>query len=261
MSSIKNFFERVWFFTGHLSKKAYTAGLIVFSGLVAVAVLFIGVHGFTGATSVAHVPTYEVEEEDGSEEVAIEVPVSEALTADEASIEDVEWAMTPEAEEVTEEAPENVLVQETSITRNFKSSGNVTEEAEITSVDIRDYTALLRIVEAEATGEDLKGKILIANVVLNRVNSPRFPDTIYDVVHQKLNGKAQFSPIDDGRYYKVPITESTEEAVEAALKGVDHSQGALFFVAKSLASDRAASWFDRNLEFLFRHGVHYFYKY
>ena len=45
----------------------------------------------------------------------------------------------------------------------------------------QDYDALLRIVEAEATGGDLKSKVLIANVVLNRVNDERFPDSIYDV--------------------------------------------------------------------------------
>ena len=41
-----------------------------------------------------------------------------------------------------------------------------------------DYDILLRIVEAEASGEDEEGKLLVANVVLNRMNSEAFPDTV-----------------------------------------------------------------------------------
>lgn len=267
MSSIKRFFESVWFFTGHLSKKAYTTGMIVFSGLVAVAVLFIGVNGFTSSANVSHVPAYEVEEEDNSEENLLEELVSEEVTSEESQSYYVEWAIAQYETVQLAEAQrlsitkEPTLAQETDVIRDFRTSGNITEEATITTLSVEDYTALIRIVEAEATGEDLMGKILIANVVMNRVESNRFPDTIYGVVHQKLNGKAQFSPIDDGRYYTVPITSSTEKAVEQALSGVDYSDGALFFVAKSLASESAGSWFDRNLVFIMQHGCHSFYKY
>lgn len=120
-----------------------------------------------------------------------------------------------------------------------------------------DYESMLRIVEAEATSEDIIGKILVANVVLNRVRVSRFPNTVYDVVHQK----GQFSPLSDGRYYSVPITNSTVEAVNRALAGEDYSGGALFFVAKGLASSKAVSWFDENLTQVYKYGVHTFYKY
>lgn len=83
----------------------------------------------------------------------------------------------------------------------------------------QDYDALLWIVEAEATGGDLKSKVLIANVVLNRVNDERFPDSIYDVVFQYAGGSAQFSPVEDGRIYSVEITEDTIQAVDQAWKG------------------------------------------
>ena len=59
-------------------------------------------------------------------------------------------------------------------------------------MDGNDYYTLLQIVEAEATGGDIKSKILIANVVLNRVKDSRFPDTIYDVVWQTAGGSPQF---------------------------------------------------------------------
>ncbi len=45
-----------------------------------------------------------------------------------------------------------------------------------------DYDVFLRIVEAEAGTEDLKGRILVANVILNRVKNDEFPDTVTDVV-------------------------------------------------------------------------------
>ena len=47
---------------------------------------------------------------------------------------------------------------------------------------IKEYNVLLRIVEAEAGGEDIIGKMLVANVIMNRVNSSRFPDTVTEVV-------------------------------------------------------------------------------
>ena len=119
-----------------------------------------------------------------------------------------------------------------------------------------EIAILERIVEAEATGEDLKGKILVANVVLNRVNSKKFPNSIEGVVFQK----GQFSPIRDGRYYKVSIKDSTREAVSRALQGEDYSQGALYFAARQKASSKNMRWFDSNLTYLFRHGAHEFFK-
>lgn len=83
----------------------------------------------------------------------------------------------------------------------------------------KDLEALQRIVEAEAGGEDQDGKLLVANVVLNRVNSEKFPDTVVDVVMQREKGVAQFSPTVDGRYQSVRISEDTREAVERALYG------------------------------------------
>ena len=58
-----------------------------------------------------------------------------------------------------------------------------------------DYDTLLRIVEAEAGGEDENGKLLVANVVLNRVDSPLFPDTVREVGYQQDYGVYKFSPV------------------------------------------------------------------
>ncbi len=123
-----------------------------------------------------------------------------------------------------------------------------------------DYEVLLRIVEAEAGGEGEKGKLLVANVVLNRMNSKDFPDTVKDVVFQRSGQTYQFSPISDGRYYTVEITKETVRAVERALMGVDYSEGALFFAARKSADPERMKWFDENLVFLFSYGGHEFFK-
>ena len=123
-----------------------------------------------------------------------------------------------------------------------------------------DKEVLLRIVEAEATAEDVKGRMLVANVILNRVLSSKFPDNITDVVFQNNGRTYQFSPIKDGRYWSVTVSEKTREAVERVLNGEDYSQGALYFAARKLANPNNMSWFDRELTRLFRYGVHEFFK-
>lgn len=123
----------------------------------------------------------------------------------------------------------------------------------------RDLEALLRIVEAEAGGEDEEGKLLVANVVLNRVACEKFPDTVCEVVFQQDNGVTQFSPVKNGRFRSVEISEETLSAVERALEGEDISQGALYFAARKYADSEKMKWFDEKLVFLFSHGGHEFF--
>nr|WP_318683137.1 cell wall hydrolase [uncultured Acetatifactor sp.] len=124
----------------------------------------------------------------------------------------------------------------------------------------KDLEMLLRIVEAEAGCEDEEGKLLVANVVLNRVVSEKFPDTVSDVVFQRENGVTQFSPVSNGTIWSVEISEETVEAVGRALEGEDISQGALYFAAREYADSSKMKWFDDNLTFLFRHGGHEFFR-
>lgn len=123
-----------------------------------------------------------------------------------------------------------------------------------------DTGVLQRIVEAEATGEDIKGKMLVANVILNRVKNKDFPDSVKAVVFQRSGSTYQFSPIKDGRYYSVKISESTKKAVNRVLQGEDYSQGALYFSARIRADKNSMSWFDRHLTYLFKYGGHEFFK-
>ena len=124
-----------------------------------------------------------------------------------------------------------------------------------------DKEVLLRIVEAEATYEDVKGRMLVANVVLNRVVSKKFPNSVTEVVFQNNGETYQFSPIRDGRYWSVDISDKTREAVERVLSGEDESEGAMFFVARKYANKKSLRWFDTTLHFLFKHGGHEFFRY
>ena len=123
-----------------------------------------------------------------------------------------------------------------------------------------EVSVLERIVEAEAGGEDADGKLLVANVVLNRVRDEAFPDTISEVVFQRTGGVTQFSPVANGRFEAVTISEESKEAVERALLGEDISDGALYFVARKHADQSKVRWFDENLTPLFQHGGHEFFK-
>ena len=118
-----------------------------------------------------------------------------------------------------------------------------------------DYQVLLRIVQAEAGICDSKGKILVADVIINRVLSGKFPDSVKAVVYQP----SQFQPVSNGTINTVKVTAETIECVDRALAGEDYSNGALYFMNRR-ASGSAASWFDRRLTYLFAHDGHEFFR-
>lgn len=114
-----------------------------------------------------------------------------------------------------------------------------------------DAYLLAKIAMAEAEGEGIEGKALVILVVLNRVWSDEFPNSISEVIFQK----GQFSPIDNGRYDRVEPDQECYEALDLIqLEKWDKSQGALYFESES-----ASDWHRNNLKFLFQYGKHYFY--
>ena len=118
--------------------------------------------------------------------------------------------------------------------------------------DGEDERMLAKIAMAEAEGESVEGKALVILVVLNRVWSDEFPDSIEEVIFQKN----QFSPVaEGGRYWTTEPDAGCYEALELVMGGWDESQGALYF--ESTGKD---GWHSRNLEFLFEFGGHRFYR-
>lgn len=133
------------------------------------------------------------------------------------------------------------------------------ELAGTTRMSDKDYENLLAIVEAEAGGEDLEGRIMVANVILNRVSNTEFAENVTSVIWERAGGSPQFSPTADGRIYSVTVSDQTREAVNRAIDGEDLSQGALYFIAKDQSEQENVEWFEENLTFLFEHGGHSFY--
>ena len=114
---------------------------------------------------------------------------------------------------------------------------------------------LARIIHAESRGEPLLGQIAVGNVVLNRVRSSSYPNTIYGVIFDRKYG-VQFSPVLDGTIYNTPSYSSTL-AAKICLEGYDISEGALFFLRPELST---SSWIPNNRPYAFSVGKHDFYK-
>lgn len=124
--------------------------------------------------------------------------------------------------------------------------------------DSDDAYMLAKIAMAEAESEGVEGKALVMLVVLNRVWSDDFPDTIEEVIYERTStGGWQFSPMQDGgRWYTTEPDQECYEALELIqIEKWDESQGALYF-----ESEGKSNWHRENLEFLFQYGNHYFYK-
>lgn len=85
---------------------------------------------------------------------------------------------------------------------------------------------LARLINGEARGEPYKGQVAVGAVVMNRVKSSEFPDTISGVIYQK----GQFSCVTDGQFNKAIDENSTVyKAAQEALNGADPTNGCLFF--------------------------------
>lgn len=134
------------------------------------------------------------------------------------------------------------------------------EKEEGVCISDEEKMLLCKIVEAEAGCEDRTGKILVANVIINRMEDERFPNTIESVIYQEREGVPQFSPVADGRLTNAVPDDETIEAVEAALMGEDYSQGALYFMARKYADAENVKWFERALDKVLTYGGHEFYK-
>ena len=114
---------------------------------------------------------------------------------------------------------------------------------------------LSRIISAEAKGEPFAGQIAVGNVVLNRVRSSAYPNTIYGVIFDRKHG-TQFSPVSFGTIYNSP-TESAVIAAKICLEGYTLSDSALFFLNPRIATN---NWIVKNRPFAFRIGNHDFYN-
>ncbi len=99
-------------------------------------------------------------------------------------------------------------------------------------VSTEEVELLTRVIHGEARGENFEGQVAVGAVVLNRLKDPRFPKTIHSVVYQS----GAFTAVNDKQIHLNPNDESYK-AAEAALSGLDPSNGALFYFNPHLATD------------------------
>ena len=120
--------------------------------------------------------------------------------------------------------------------------------------DAMDYFWLSRIIHAESGGEALEGQIAVGNVVLNRVASPDFPDSVPEVIFDSEHG-VQFEPVVNGSVLQEP-TELSLEAARRALEGENTAGESLYFFAPALSE---GSWIDSSQTYRHTIGCHRFY--
>lgn len=114
-----------------------------------------------------------------------------------------------------------------------------------------DLYWLSRIIYCESGNQSLEGKIAVGNVVLNRVASTQFPNTVYNVIFQRN----QFTPASNGRIQRTPPAECVV-AAKLAMEGVNTAGNALYFINPSISSSR---WFSRNCTYVATIGAHAFF--
>lgn len=114
--------------------------------------------------------------------------------------------------------------------------GDATLEKLGISIDVNyenDLYTLAAVINGEGRGEPYTGQVAIGAVVLNRVESDKFPNTIAEVVYQT----GAFDSVRDGQINLTP-TESAVRAAIDALNGWDPTDGALYFWNPSTATSK-----------------------
>ena len=200
---------------------------------------------------VCYPEDYEYEtdiQDDGNDESTVEYEGTPDMS-------EAEETEEPEYGESTEECDAELTLSEKKelILNELTENGSYTfiwYDTEIT-ISYSDYLYLCKLVQRETVGEDLEGRMMVANVVMNRVRSKSFPNTVLGVIKQPY----QFSPVTSGTINTATPDETTIDAVLSVLAGMDYSQGALYFKMRDYYS---ASF--EGMYVLFTHGCHTFYK-
>ncbi|MDD2954025.1 MAG: cell wall hydrolase [Parabacteroides sp.] len=155
------------------------------------------------------------------------------------NVKTVEWEITSPYEANTSSNINEVLPDNEKFTEYEMTPEDIAEEEYWDSLEL-----LACCVMAEAEGEDLMGKRMVVDVVLNRVDDPDFPDTITGVITQKY----QFSSYWDGRLEKADPTEDCFTAVKMELE--ERSYPGIFYFTAGQYGEYGTPWKQ--------HGNHYF---
>jgi N-acetylmuramoyl-L-alanine amidase len=113
----------------------------------------------------------------------------------------------------------------------------VVQPSELSKYTEQEIDLLARLVRAEAQTEPFEGKVAVACVVLNRIESPLFPDTMKEVIYERK----QFQPVSNGQINKPADQESIDAVIAALTDHRDMAPGSLFFYNPDIATSR---WLD-----------------
>ena len=111
---------------------------------------------------------------------------------------------------------------------NSKSGGSGTSSSNTTNLNL-----LSRLVYGEARGEPYSGQVAVAAVVLNRVSSSSFPNTLSGVIYQS----GAFDAVSDGQINMTPDS-TAKKAAQDAINGWDPSYGAIYYFNPSTATNK-----------------------
>lgn len=117
-----------------------------------------------------------------------------------------------------------------------------------------DLYWLSRIISAESRGESLAGQVAAGNVILNRVASSHFPNTIQDVIFDTKDA-VQFEPVANGTIYDEPTAQSVL-AARLVLNGTNTAGNSLYFFNPAYSS---GTWIRQNRAYYGTIGCHLFY--
>lgn len=120
--------------------------------------------------------------------------------------------------------------------------------------DASDLYWLSRIISAESGAEPMEGQIAVGNVVMNRVTSSEFPNTIPGVIFDRVDA-VQFEPVENGTVYRSPSARSVE-AAKRVLDGENTIGSAMYFYAPALSQ---GIWINANRMYYRTIGCHRFY--
>lgn len=138
---------------------------------------------------------------------------------------------------------------------DIKKTGiSVAPKYQKSEISKEEFTWLARIVSAESAGEPFVGQVAVANVVLNRVASSEYPNTVYGVVFDTRHG-VQFQPVANGTVYNTPSKYSVE-AAKRAVKGENYVGECMYFLNESIAVN---TWIVKNREYYTTINNHSFY--
>ncbi len=128
--------------------------------------------------------------------------------------------------------PDGIVGNKTLAALGMSSSGSGTNSS--SGYSDADINLLARLIYGEARGESYVGQVAVGAVVMNRIKSPSFPNTMSGVIYQRY----AFTAVDDGQINLSPNSTARKAALDA-LNGWDPSYGALYYYNPRTAT---SSW-------------------